>query len=171
LTLTDQERRRVVEVRIGTPWRDVLDPWLLRRPVLVGGFHGRWAPAGLLEKLTVSRVAMERRGLTLGAGIVFAPPGCPLDVTARIVGYLAGQTAGRCGPCLNGLPALAELVSDLADGHGDRAGVERISRLVTGRGACAHPDGTAAMVASALLALGEEVTRHALGECSWTQGP
>lgn len=168
LTVSDQQGRRVVEVPMGTPWREVLDPRMLHGAVLVGGFHGRWAPAGALGAMTVSHEDMERRGLALGAGVAFAPAGCPLDATARIVSYLAGQTAGRCGPCLNGLPALADLVSALADGHGNRVEVERISRLVTGRGACAHPDGTAAMVSSALLAFGDEVTRHALGECAWT---
>ncbi|MDX6375341.1 MAG: hypothetical protein QOD98_4329 [Nocardioidaceae bacterium] len=167
LTVDDEERRRVLEVQLGTPWRDVLDPVALRGPVLVGGFHGRWAPQGALETMTVSHVDMQRRGLTLGAGVTFVPRGCPVVATARIAAYLAGETAGRCGPCLNGLPALAGLVSDLADGRGDRSEVVRIARLVTGRGSCAHPDGTAAMVASAVLALDDEFGRHALGDCSW----
>ena len=40
------------------------------RPVLVGGYHGRWAPPGALTELTVSREDLSDRGLTLGAGVV-----------------------------------------------------------------------------------------------------
>jgi NADH:ubiquinone oxidoreductase subunit F (NADH-binding) len=34
--------------------------------------------------------------------------------TARAVRYLAGESAGRCGPCLNGLPAIAGALLELA---------------------------------------------------------
>ena len=168
LTVDDGGERRVREVPLGTPWHEVLGPQARRGHVLVGGFHGRWASAGALDCLTISQEDMERCGLTLGAGVVFVPPGCPVDATSRIVSFLAGQTAGRCGPCMNGLPALASLVSDLADGCADRNEVARISRVVTGRGACAHPDGTAAMVESALHALDGELARHARGQCAWS---
>lgn len=32
---------------------------------------------------------------------------CGLAETARVVSYLAAESAGQCGPCLNGLPRIA----------------------------------------------------------------
>ena len=80
---------------------------------------------------------------------------CGLARTAEIVGYLADESARQCGPCLKGLPRLAELVDELAFGRANDPLVKeirRMTRLVDGRGACRHPDGTARFVRSALRA-------------------
>lgn len=170
LTVNTPARRRVLEVGLGTPWRSVLDPESLAGAVLVGGFHGRWAAPGQLAGLTVSPDDLASHGLVLGAGVVFVPRGCPVATTVRIVSRLARESAGRCGPCLNGLPELARLIGALANGHGDHGEVDRIARLVTGRGACAHPDATAAMAVSAMSALSSEFAAHAQSGCSWGEG-
>ena len=138
-------------------------------PVLLGGFHGAWVPREQLAALTVSRVGLRERGFTLGAGVVLALPPhvCPVALTARIVGYLAGESAGRCGPCRLGLPALATEVALLADGVDSRPRVVELVGTVDGRGACAHPDGTARLVRS-LLALPGEVEQHLVGGCACT---
>jgi NADH:ubiquinone oxidoreductase subunit F (NADH-binding) len=157
---------RVVEVPHGTPWRAVLGSAELLGPVLLGGYHGTWAPAGLLERLTVSHADLAAAGLGLGAGVVLPLPAgaCPLRTTAAVVRYLARQSAGRCGPCFNGLPALATAFDSFVAG-GPLAPVEKIVGLVAGRGACAHPDGTARLVRSTLAAFPEEVETHAAGGC------
>jgi NADH:ubiquinone oxidoreductase subunit F (NADH-binding) len=171
LTLDDGAGpRRVLEVPVGTPWPSVLGPAALARPVLVGGFHGRWAPAGALTELTVSRDDLSGHGLTLGAGVVLVPRGCPLVATARIVAYLADQSAGRCGPCRNGLPALADACWALVSGAGPPERASRVARMVDGRGACAHPDGTAGLVRSALAVLADEVLAHAHAGCTYDEG-
>jgi NADH:ubiquinone oxidoreductase subunit F (NADH-binding) len=157
---------QVVEVPFGIPWSDVLAPEWLDAPVLLGGYHGAWASPGVLSELTVSRRDLEQRGLTLGAGIVLPlTGGCPVTRTVRIVDYLASQSAGRCGPCLNGLPALARALRAVAQGAGGVEEVERLSALVDGRGACAHPDGTVRLVRSMLRSFSGEVTLHATGRC------
>lgn len=158
---------RVVEVPHGTPWSAVLDDDELAGPVLLGGYHGRWAPAGLLSGLTVSHADLTEAGLGLGAGIVLPLPreACPLASTAAITRYLASESAGRCGPCLNGLPALATAFETLVAG-GPVEPVQQLAGLVTGRGACAHPDGTARLVASAMTAFPDEVAAHARGGCA-----
>lgn len=157
LTLDGEAARPyVVEAVDGTPWSDLLAPG----PHLVGGYHGVWVDAERMALLTASRDLMARAGAPLGAGAVLPPrPGeSPLTATARIVDYLAGQSAGRCGPCRHGLPALAEQVTAYADGLDVRDRIAELSGLVEGRGACAHPDGTVRLVRS-LLALEDAALR------------
>ncbi|MBU2662696.1 NADH-quinone oxidoreductase subunit I [Actinoplanes bogorensis] len=136
--------------------------------VLVGGYHGGWVPAD--PGLPISRAALTPYGGSPGAGVVMALPtdACGLVETARIAGYLAGQTAGQCGPCINGLPRLADTLTDLAQRRarpGLPAEVERLARLVTGRGACRHPDGSARLIHSAMRAFEADVAAHLTGRC------
>lgn len=160
----------VMEVPHGTPWAEVLGD-AIAQPVLLGGFHGVWARPRQLVGLTVDRDEMASRGLALGAGVVLPLPDgeCPLHRTALIANYLAGQSAQRCGPCLNGLPALADAVRELDAGYPSQTRATQLVQLVTRRGACAHPDGTARLVASMLTAFGEEPGVHAEGSCSFAQ--
>jgi NADH:ubiquinone oxidoreductase subunit F (NADH-binding) len=164
----DTAAPHVVEVAHGTPWPEVLGPDV-ERPVLLGGFHGTWVPARGLVGLAVDRDELAGRGLALGAGVVLplAEGVCPLSRTAALTDYLAGQSAGRCGPCLNGLPALADAVSELAAGACSPARAEQLVGLVTRRGACAHPDGTARLVSTMLTAFPDEHDVHAHGECAF----
>lgn len=157
----------VLEVAHGTPWSDVLSPETLAGPMLVGGYHGTWAGAGALAGLRVSRAQMKEHGLALGAGVVLPldPRECPVRVTARIAAYLAEQSAGRCGPCLNGLPALADTLDQLDVGRASIGRVVELGDVVSGRGACAHPDGTIRMVRSMVANFAEEIEAHAAGQC------
>jgi NADH:ubiquinone oxidoreductase subunit F (NADH-binding) len=164
----------VVEVPVGATVEAALSAvgWLTEPvgAVLVGGCAGRWLPATTALATPLSHAGMAAAGGSLGAGIVIALPdrGCGLDETARLARYLAGQSAGQCGACLNGLPAIAGALTALATGKGDRSTVARLHRWcsqVAGRGACSHPDGTAGIVASALEVFAEDVERHLSGWC------
>ena len=165
LTWDGEGRPLVSEVAEGTSWRDLLPE--VNTPLIVGGYHGTWTTRDRLARLTVDREQMKAAGVPLGAGAVIplAPDECPLTMTARIARYLASQSAGRCGPCLNGLPALASAVEAVVRGEGDVGRVERLAQMVTGRGACAHPDGTARLVSSLLVTFPDEVAAHATGGC------
>jgi len=126
----------------------------------------------------VSRASLRPWGASPGAGVVIALPQsvCGLVESARIVSYLAGQSARQCGPCLNGLPAIADtlvaLATGRAAGHHDpesmTARLEWLSRLVDGRGACSHPDGTVRLVRSTLRVFADEVAAHLEGRCTTT---
>ena len=167
LTVHDDLGRRVVEAAFGAKWESVLAPDCVDRPVLLGGYHGTWADAGDLRDLTVSRSGLAVSDLTLGAGVVLVPDGCPLTFATTITTYLAGESAGRCGPCFNGLPALAQALERVTSGIAGPAETERLCGLVERRGACAHPDGTSRMVRSVLTRFPDEVGRHARGGCSY----
>jgi NADH:ubiquinone oxidoreductase subunit F (NADH-binding) len=163
----------VYEAPLGVPLGRLLDlaggAAAPLQAVLVGGYHGVWVPADL--GLRVSREGLAAYGGSPGAGVVIALPAsaCGLVASARIVGYLAGQSAGQCGPCLNGLPRMADALVRLArrDASPDLpATLARLGQLVTGRGACAHPDGTARFVGSTLRAFAAEVDAHLAGRCT-----
>jgi NADH:ubiquinone oxidoreductase subunit F (NADH-binding) len=165
LTWDGEQRPLVSEVLDGSRWAEGLP--LGDAPLLVGGYHGAWTTTERLGLLPVDREEMKEAGVPLGAGTVL-PLGageCPVTMTARITAYLASQTAGRCGPCLNGLPALASAVDAVASGVGGVDRVERLRQLVTGRGACAHPDGTARLVGSLVTMFPAEIRAHTRGGC------
>jgi NADH:ubiquinone oxidoreductase subunit F (NADH-binding) len=169
---------RVSEVPIGAPVADVLS--LGRAPaqaVLTGGYHGGWIPADLAARLPLADAALRPLGAAVGAGVLAAlpPDQCGLAETARVLRYLAAESAGQCGPCLNGLPRIAAVFSALArphlgrGGHPGRRGLDDLERwagLVSGRGACHHPDGTVRLVRSALSVFSAETGEHLRGRCT-----
>lgn len=167
------DRPGVLEVPRGTPLRAVLSAARtdLDRVagVLVGGYHGAWVPAARLDVLlTTSDLA--RFGASPGAGVVHVldRDTCPLALAASVAGYLAGQGARQCGPCVNGLPRMAETLRRLSVPGADPALVGEVARLqglLHGRGACAHPDGTVRFVASTMRAFADHVETHLDGAC------
>lgn len=171
LSVTRGHRIHVQEVAHGTPWSSVLSRAELNGPVLVGGYHGQWAAPGALNDAFVSAASMRAHGLALGAGIVLPLPegSCGLTYSVQVAQYLADQSAGRCGPCVNGLPALAVAFADLAAGR-QGADVDALFDLVHGRGACSHPDGTVRLVSSACTVFAEEIRVHRAGRCSSSVG-
>ncbi len=164
---------RIIEIPLGLPLRNLLGdaPQTPESAVLLGGYHGMWLPAARAAALTLDNQALEPAGARVGAGIVISlpPDRCGLMESARVVRYLALESAGQCGPCLNGLPRIAAGFVELATGRPRPATIQDLHRwsgLVTGRGACHHPDGTARFVRSALITFAAEVDRHARGRCS-----
>ncbi len=153
----DVRSTQVREVPYGTAWDAVLTREELARPVLVGGFHGTWLTGPALAASVVSRRRLTAVGASLGAGVVMpTPPGVdPAVWTAILVRYLAGQSARRCGPCRNGLPALADAMETYL-WNGARGRIDELTGVLPRRGACAHPDGTVRLVRS-LFTLLEEI--------------
>lgn len=173
---TDPSRAVVLETAGGAPLVDLLvasrlpvaDP-RRTQAVLVGGWGGTWVPAAALDA-PFDLDGLAQWGAAPGAGVVavLGAGACPIAVTADIATALAGASAGRCGPCVNGLPRLAEVVAVLASGRsaGDLAGeVRRVTALVDGRGACHHPDGVARMVRSAMSVFRDDAQAHLGGRC------
>ena len=180
VTITGAVRRPGVhEIALGTPLRDVLELAgsmdAAPQAVLAGGYFGSWLPASVALNAAASAPGLRAAGASLGAGVLLVLPagGCGLAETARVVRYLAGQSAGQCGPCLNGLPEIAAAMEQAAfgaaTGRGLRA-LHNLSGLVEGRGACHLPDGVARLVASALRVFADDVRRHQRGPCSGARG-
>jgi NADH:ubiquinone oxidoreductase subunit F (NADH-binding) len=164
----------VYELAFGTPMIDLLqaaggetEPL---QALLIGGYFGTWLPARSAPHLHLAREELNSAGCSLGAGVIIAlgQSSCGLHESARIADYLAGQSAGQCGPCVHGLAAIAGAFGALADGlaHGrERQRLLRWCSEVRDRGACHHPNGVVRFVESALEVFGPEVASHGSGPC------
>jgi NADH:ubiquinone oxidoreductase subunit F (NADH-binding) len=157
-------RPGVVEVPIGAPTDVVLQAAEAPTPaaLVLGGYHGTWVDPTRAHPLAVTA------GTSVGAGVLLVLDSrtCPLGELARVTSWLTGESAGQCGPCVFGLPALADSLAGLWAGRveaWDRA--QRRIALLPGRGACAHPDGAARFVASGLHHLSDEIAAHRRGGC------
>jgi NADH:ubiquinone oxidoreductase subunit F (NADH-binding) len=166
----------VHEIAIGTPVGEVLrlagGASAPLQALLLGGYFGRWAGAAAATALPFSASGLAPLGAGVGAGLIAALPAdaCGLAETARVVRYLADESAGQCGPCLFGLDAVAGEVQRLADGRtASLATLRRWLSQVDGRGACRHPDGTVGLIRSALCVFGAELGQHAQGWCCATR--
>ncbi|MGH3231029.1 MAG: NADH-ubiquinone oxidoreductase-F iron-sulfur binding region domain-containing protein, partial [Streptosporangiaceae bacterium] len=169
-TVHTDRNTQVLEAEIGVPLR-TLSQHNDAQAVLVGGYHGAWLPND--NTITLDNKTLGQHGAAVGAGVIAVLPAdrCGLAEAARVVRYLAAESAGQCGPCLNGLPRMAAALAELAGrGHRSqvRADLERWAGLVTGRGACNHPDGTVRFVRSTLTMFAPEISLHARGHCSAT---
>ena len=162
-------RPGVYEVELGTALGDVVmtagGPAERPQALLVGGYFGAWLPAEFAWEIPLSHTALRAAGGAMGAGIVICLPAtaCGLAESARVLRYLAEESACQCGPCVFGLPALAEALADLAYHGGRRRTVEQISDLlpiVEGRGACRHPDGATQLVRSTLRTFAADARWH-----------
>jgi NADH:ubiquinone oxidoreductase subunit F (NADH-binding) len=161
-------RPGVVEAPLGTTLAELLvmagGPAEPLQAVLTGGYGGTWLPIRQVHTPTTP-AAFAAAGAALGPGIVVALPSraCGLAESARVLRWLAGQTAEQCGPCVFGLPAIAD---DLAAIAGGRTGPEVHRRLdgrlsmIPGRGACRHPDGAVRFAASALRVFASHLEAH-----------
>jgi NADH:ubiquinone oxidoreductase subunit F (NADH-binding) len=170
----------IVETGHGTPLSAVLalagGPSTHLQAVLLGGYHGSWLTAEEFASAKLSRSDLAPFGASPGAGVVVAIGAgtCGLVEMSRVMSYLAQESAGQCGPCLNGLPRIAnELKSVAFGGGGGRRAVDEMLRLggiVVGRGACHHPDGSMRFLRSGLRVFAAEVELHLVGRCSRTSG-
>jgi NADH:ubiquinone oxidoreductase subunit F (NADH-binding) len=170
-------RPGVVEAARGTRLSDVLEATEPREPaaVLVGGYHGAWVPAGHLD-VRLTRSDLTPWNAAVGAGVLYVLDDrtCPLRFAAEVADYLAGESAAQCGPCINGLPQMASDLHRLAACVRDQRlpdAVARMAALVKGRGACAHPDGTARFVGSTLDVFRDHTAAHLQGWCPSTMRP
>jgi NADH:ubiquinone oxidoreductase subunit F (NADH-binding) len=133
--------------------------------VLLGGYFGSWVRASDAWGLVIDADSLRARGYSLGCGVIAVLPAgrCGVVETARILAYLAHESARQCGPCTFGLRAIAAAtgrVAGLTATDGDLDHIKRWAGVLAGRGACRHPDGAAGLLGSALHVFAEEFQRH-----------
>ncbi|HEY4888254.1 MAG TPA: NADH-ubiquinone oxidoreductase-F iron-sulfur binding region domain-containing protein [Candidatus Dormibacteraeota bacterium] len=133
---------------------------------LLGGYFGSWLPPNLLQDLPLDVDTLRSaHGASLGCGVLAVLPqgGCAVVEAARIFSYLAAENSGQCGPCVNGLGAIAETMERIAVSNAVPSDLDRVRRwvdMVRGRGACHHPDGAVGMLSSALTVFNDHLSVH-----------
>ena len=159
----------VAEITVPTPLSQVLTRWggvgAAPRAVLFGGYGGGWADGRQAWGLDLTRDSLGEADIPFGCGLVGVLPwdACGLAETARLLGYLARESSGQCGPCVWGLPELAKEMAALAWGNAASRDVRRLARMSTelaGRGACHHPDGAVGLLGRALTVFADDVVHH-----------
>jgi NADH:ubiquinone oxidoreductase subunit F (NADH-binding) len=165
----------VYELAFGTPMSDLLaaagGPSEPLQALLVGGYFGTWVDASAALGLRLAREDLRSVGCSLGSGVLIAlgESACGLHESARVISYLAGESADQCGPCVYGLRAIADAVQALASGVAHPSEGARVLRWcseIRGRGACHHPDGAVRFVESALHVFAADIESHRRGRCS-----
>ncbi len=159
----------VREIELGTPVGEVLARSGVSQAagaVLVGGYFGSWHDARDIAQAPITVDELGRIGAAPGTGVLVALPAaaCGLTETAGVLAYLAAQSSRQCGPCTFGLASVAEDFAQLAAGRAGDALFERLERrlgIISGRGACRHPDGAIRLAASALRTFAADVSAHA----------
>jgi NADH:ubiquinone oxidoreductase subunit F (NADH-binding) len=162
-------RRGVVEVPVGS----TVGQALVRAgglgdhggALLLGGYFGGWVPTDQAVHMPVDAAWLRAQGMALGCGVVAVLPAqrCGVTETARMMAYLAEQSARQCGPCVFGLRAIAVAVQRICGGGAEESDLQHLQRwaqLLPGRGACRHPDGAAGLLASALRVFEEDFAVH-----------
>lgn len=161
------EKPGVYEVEIGAPIARILRQAGAAPPsgVLVGGYFGTWLTPGEAQAADFSREALQTVGASPGCGVLAVLPAerCPLQDVSRVLHWLAASSAGQCGACVNGLPALAGAFD--AAVAGNRGGVasrqmDRWIPMVAGRGACKLPDGAVKFLHSARQVFAAHLEDH-----------
>ena len=135
---------------------------------LLGGYFGSWLHGAVLADLELDPDTLRSQGAALGCGVLALLPreGCGIVEATRILAYLSAESAGQCGPCVNGLHALSDAMGRIAASQPGPVDIERVRRwiaMVKDRGACHHPDGAVGQLSSALTAFADHLQSHLAG--------
>jgi NADH:ubiquinone oxidoreductase subunit F (NADH-binding) len=137
---------------------------------LLGGYFGTWLDPSWLAglPLDVDRLRTTYK-TSFGCGVLAVLPqdGCGVVEATRILTYLAAETAGQCGPCVNGLGALSAAMERIAASDATFTDIDHVRRwldMVRGRGACHHPDGAVGQLSSALTVFSDHLRVHLNGQ-------
>lgn len=136
---------------------------------LLGGYFGSWITGAQIDSLPLDSERLRAQySASLGCGVLAILPrdGCGIVEATRILTYLAWESAGQCGPCVNGLNALSDAMERIAASRAQSDDIEHVNRwiaMVRGRGACHHPDGAVGQLESALKAFNGHLGYHLNG--------
>ena len=131
------QRPGLAEVPMGTTVRQVID--LVGGGVpegrslgfaAVGGPSSGLMPASELDS-PLRPGMLHSSGVVMGAGgiTVFDDRASPVQVAARLSQYNASESCGKCTPCREGTPRIAEALGRIAAGEGQESDVQDLRDL------------------------------------------
>ena len=121
------------------------------KAVQTGGPSGGCIPESLLD-LPVDFDQLTKVGSMMGSGgmIVMDEDTCMVDIAKYFIGFLQGESCGKCIPCREGLKRMNQILTDITEGRGKEGDIELLERL------------SAAITDSSLCALGSTASNPVL---------
>jgi len=100
------------------------------KAVQTGGPSGGCIPESLLN-LPVDFDELNKAGSMMGSGgmIVMDENTCMVDIAKYFIGFLKGESCGKCVPCREGLKRMGEILTDITEGKGEDGDMELLERL------------------------------------------
>ncbi len=171
------ERPGNYEAPMGTPARTLIEECAggvlggrRLKAFTPGGSSTPLLPASLVDTpMDFESVAAAGSMLGTGAMIVLSDATCVVGAVRRWVEFYVHESCGKCTPCREGNPWMAQIFRRLEEGEGrkeDLPLLESITAGMFGRCFCAFGDGAVSPVVSSLRHFREEFEEHvALGGC------
>jgi NADH-quinone oxidoreductase subunit F len=140
----------LVEVPMGTTLREIIyaiGGGIPRgkkfKAAQTGGPSGGCIPESLLD-LPVDFDELTKVGSVMGSGsmIVMDEGTCMVDIAKYFIGFLEGESCGKCVPCREGLKRMSQILTDITEGKGNDGDIGLLERL------------SATLIDSSLCALG-----------------
>jgi len=140
----------LVEVPMGISLRDIIydigggiPGGRKFKAVQTGGPSGGCIPESLLS-LPVDFDQLTKVGSMMGSGgmIVMDENTCMVDIAKYFIGFLEGESCGKCVPCREGLKRMSQILTDITQGKGKDGDIGLLERL------------SATLIDSSLCALG-----------------
>ena len=129
----------LVEVPMGTPLREIIygigqgiPNGKKFKAVQTGGPSGGCIPDSMLD-LPVDFEALTKAGSMMGSGgmIVMDEDTCMVDVAKYFVGFLEGESCGKCVPCREGVRRSHQILEKITAGEGTEEDIELLMDLGT----------------------------------------
>ena len=100
------------------------------KAVQTGGPSGGCIPESMLD-IPVDFDELDKVGSMMGSGgmIVMDETTCMVDIARYFISFLEGESCGKCVPCREGLKRMHEILTNITEGRGEEADIERLERL------------------------------------------
>ena len=149
------------ELPMGIPFNDLLEicggmlGGRQLKAVIPGGSSCRVLPGDIITDCTMDYTSLQEAGSSFGTGavIVMDETTCMVKVLRRIARFYMAENCGQCTPCREGTGWLYRMLTRIAEGHGDKADLDKlldVANKIEGHTICALGDAAAWPVQSFL---------------------